>query len=186
MYILHISHQKRRLFKDSTRLPLLPLQQSINKCNTLIFKCHLLWPCCTAYCLLLFMHNSIHLKCPPSFIRRQESSLNWQHGAVTWWREVIWTTTSTGSKANSVHRYANQYLAAKIFHNIWKSICLNIWITEVISFTSVTFTLSVLLDDRKVLYCEPETSVLICDLLYICLVCLFFTFKTATFSVICD
>lgn len=54
-------------------------------------------------------------KCPSS-IRRRGSSLSWLPGAVIWWREVILTTTSTGSKANSVHRYVNQHLVVKVFY----------------------------------------------------------------------
>lgn len=38
------------------------------------------------------------------FFRQQESLLSSQPGVGTWWREAIWTTTSTGLKANSLHR----------------------------------------------------------------------------------
>ena len=53
----------------------------------------------------------------PSSIRRRGSLLSWLPGAVIWWREAILTTTSTGSKANSVHRYVNQHLVLKVFYD---------------------------------------------------------------------
>lgn len=52
---------------------------------------------------------------PFPFGRRQESLQSWQPGVATWWKEVTWITTSTGSKASSVPRYVHWYMPAGVF-----------------------------------------------------------------------
>lgn len=53
-------------------------------------------------CIAFFSHdgNRVFSFC----LRQPESLLSSQPGVGTWWREAIWTTTSTGLKANSARR----------------------------------------------------------------------------------
>lgn len=110
----------------------------------------------------------MNLKCHPSFIRRRGSSLSWLPGAVIWWREVIWTTTSTGSKANSVHRYVHPNVVHKISCDVSKSVFLNNWFTEVVSVAFIS--------DFKTSACGTDINVTMWRVIFfVILQCFFFT-----------
>lgn len=70
-----------------------------------------LYQSCFCFCSLFFFFPSVENCVLSVFLRQQESLLSSQPGVGTWWREAIWTTTSTGLKASSVRRFVHVWPA---------------------------------------------------------------------------